>query len=107
MPAQPKKPQDRKPKKSAGYSFTGADGENYTLPAPADAADRMTGRDMRDAVMGGEREEASMGFRILERCEPGQDLLDALYDLPMAETLRIVGEWLAAANEQGTTLPQS
>lgn len=111
MPTTPRKPQDRKPKsppKNAPVTFVGADGQTYALPAPTTALERMTGRDIRDALLSQDKaEEARMAFRILERCEPGQDVLDALYDLPAAEMLGIVGRWMPTPNAEGVTLPQS
>lgn len=107
----PRKPQDRKVKarpKNAPQTFQGRDGVTYTLPAPTAALEHMSGRDIRDALLSQDKaEEAALAFRILERCEPGQDLLDALYDLPVTETLRIIGTWMPSPDAQGVTLPQS
>lgn len=108
MPA-PKKPQDHKPKQATLKSgeFVGADGVTYTLPAPTEALKHMSTRDLRDALLGDESKEFALGFRILERCRPAPEVLDALYELPMDEGMRIIGGWLPSPDAEGTTLPQS
>lgn len=108
MPA-PKKPQDRKPKAAKdAQTFVGADGKTYRLPAPTTALQNMSGRDIRDALLSQDKtQEAALAFRILERCNPGQDVLDALYDLPLTDTLRIIGRWMPSPDGEGVTLPQS
>lgn len=111
MPTTPRKPQDRKPKaaaKNAPVTFKGADGKTHTLPPPTDALEHMTGRDIRDALMSPDKaQEMALGFRILERCQPAQEVLDALYDLPAPETFQIIGRWMPSPNPEGVTLPQS
>ena len=102
-----KQPQDRKPKATDARTFVGADGKTWTLPAPTEALKKMTGRDIRDALLGDAQQEASLGFRILERCDPAPELLDALYDLPAAESVEIIGRWMPSPDGEGTTLPQS
>lgn len=110
MPAK-KQPQDHKPKQSnvpAWRQFVGVDGETYTLPADAmKGLKKLTGREFREALEGGEA-EARMGFRLLEGSEPDEGVLDALYDLPVPETVRIIGTWSQSAQgANGATLPQS
>ncbi len=103
MPA-PKKPQDHKP---AAHTFR-VGRKTYTLPSPVEAVKNMSGRDMREVLMGGQQGELTVGFRLLEASDPGEDLLNALYDLPAPECLAILGEWMRSArDEDGTTLPQS
>lgn len=90
-----KTPQDRKPKKSAEvYTFT-AKGKRYTLPSAEDAATKVSGRFMRDAVMKGDEGEMALGFATLEAAGAKQEAIDALYDLPVGEMLEHLGAWMS------------
>lgn len=107
MPAQTRKtPQDRKPKEAAPGTFS-VGSKTYTLPSAVDAVKNMSGRDMREIFMGGQQGELTVGFRLLEASDPDPELLDALYDLPASECLKILGDWMKGASMDGTTLPQS
>lgn len=106
MPAQPKKPQDRKPKQDAGHSFT-HEGKKYTLPSPVEAVKGLSGRDLRDVLMGGQQGEITLGFRLLEASDADQDTVDALYSKPGPECIEILGRWVQSADLNGTTLPES
>lgn len=102
-----KQPQDRKPKVKK-YSFTGADGEERTLPFASEGASKVPGRITRDAIMGADdAAEIRLGFALLEACGAPKETEDALYDLPTDEMIRILGEWMEFGDGQGATVPQS
>lgn len=108
MPPARKKPQDHKPAKDALFTFTGADGKTYTLPLASNGTEKMTGRQMRDAVMdGGGLGELKLGYAMLEACGAPVAAVDAIYDLPNEETLKILGAWLSHGDGEGTSVPQS
>jgi len=103
--AAPRKPQDRKPKKtttaardrSAPFVFT-AGGEEFELPSPEEAAGKVSGRVVRDAIMDPSQDaQMRLAFATLESSGPDSAALDALYDLPAADMLQVVADWFEAA----------
>ena len=104
----PKAPQDRHPAKGALFSFVGHDGKSHTLPLASEGAEKVSGRVMRDAFMGADSGgELKLGFAMLEACGAPQPVVDALYDLPSPECLKVLGEWMGHGDGQGTSAPQS
>lgn len=102
----PATPQDRKPKKVTRYTFT-IKGKSYSLPLASKAAENIPGRVMRDALMGGDEGEMRLGFTLLEACGADRATVDAIYDLPSPECVRVLGEWIALGDGDGANLPQS
>jgi len=103
--AAPREPQDHKPSKAAQaardrtamFSFT-AGGVEYALPSPEQSAGKVSGRFVRDAVMGtDEAAQVRLAFATLEASDPDEGALDALYELPAQEMLTIVTEWFEAS----------
>ena len=101
-PATRKTPQDRKPKAMKPGQFVGLDGKTYTLPDPAESLTLATGRDLRDIALGDDAQQLKTQFLILEKTTVSPETLDALYDLPLIDTARVIGEWMA-----GTELPNA
>lgn len=102
----PTTPQDRKPKKATKFTFT-VGSKTYTLPLASKGADKVPGRVMRDALMGGDEGEMKLGFALLEACGADPKVVDVLYDLPMPRCLKILGDWLKLGDGDGASLPQS
>lgn len=102
----PRKPQDRKPKASAGFTFD-HDGQTYTLPAPSQALAKIPGRAFRDAMLDGEIGELKFGLRCVEAVDAAPEALEALYSKPTDEMLGLLGKWMQSADMSGATLPQS
>jgi hypothetical protein len=100
MPAQP---QDHQPK-AAPFKFKGADGKNYTLPLASKGRAKLSGRDLRDAVMGGEIGQMAYLFKVLEAAGASSAALDALYDLPGDKTQTILAEWANHGDGDGASL---
>lgn len=110
----PKQPQDRKPKAAkktapkrpaakaiaaeAGGSepFTfDHDGTTYELPSPDEAAGRIPGRFIRDAVMNGDdASDLRLAFATLEAAGADDAALDALYEKPHPDMLDILSRWM-------------
>lgn len=107
MPPAARKPQDRKPAKGALFTFTGGDGKSYTLPLASKGTEKMTGRQMRDAVMSSGLGELRLGFSMLEACGASKAAVDAILDLPNEETLRVLADWMTHGDGQGASVPQS
>ncbi len=101
MPAQP---QDRKPRKGEPFRFTGADGETYKLPTVAKGRKKMSGRDFRDAMLGGEAGQGALMFKILEAAGPEDEALDALYALQGDEMMDILKAWGEHGDGDGASL---
>jgi hypothetical protein len=88
-------------------TFTGIDGVAYTLPPPTDALALLPGRALRDAMMGGDEGEVRFGFVALETAVTDKATLDALYDLPAPDMMRIVGAWIQSMDTSGGSLPEA
>lgn len=103
---EPKQPADHKAKPKP-YTFNDADGKPHALPFASKGAEKLTGRDTRDALMNGDVGQLKLGFVMLEACGAKPEAIDALYDLPNARCLEILGEWMQHGDGDGATLPQS
>lgn len=101
MPAQP---QDRRVKKTEGFRFTGADGESHVLPPASVGHAHLTGRDVRDAAMGGEVGQLAYMFKLLEAAGVDEAALNALYDLPESDMLQVLEEWGEYGDGDGASL---
>lgn len=104
--AAPRKPQDRKPKAAEEptvFTFD-HDGESFELPPAQTVAHVVTGKAMRDAVMGGEEGQLRMSFTMLESLEGVDEAIDALYAKPAAEMLELVQAWMNFKPADGVNL---
>lgn len=102
----PRKPQDHKAK-TAGFTFTGADGKTHALPLASTGAEKLSGRVMRDAFMEGGSGELKLGFTLLETCGAPQATIGALYDLTAPDCMKVLGDWMSFGDGLGTSVPQS
>lgn len=98
MPAQP---QDRK---GQPFKFTDRDGKSQTLPLASKGRAKMTGRDIRDASLGGDVGQLTYLIKILEAAEPSKRALDALYDMPQDDMLGVLGKWGDHGDGDGASL---
>lgn len=101
MPAQP---QDRKPAKGQPFRFTDKDGKSHTLPLASRGRARLTGRDIRDASLGGEIGQLGYLFKVLEAAEPNKAALDALYAMPQDDMLEVLQQWGEHGDGDGASL---
>lgn len=110
----PRKPADHKAK-PVPYTFEApaVDKDNkpivktHTLPFASKGAEKLTGRDTRDALMNGDVGQLKLGFVMLEASGAKPEAINAMYDLPNARCLEILGEWMEYGDGDGATLPQS
>lgn len=102
----PRKPQDRKPKVvEQPQEFTFEHGDvTHALPPIASVADLVSGRMMRDAVMGGEEGQLRMSFFMLEKLDGAEDAIEALYSKNATEMLEIVQAWMKFKTPNGVNL---
>lgn len=102
----PRKPQDRKPKAvEQPTTFTFPHGEEtYALPPVESVAGLVSGRTMRDAVMGGEEGQLRLAFLMLEKLEGAANAIEVLYSKPAPEMLDIVQSWMKFKAPNGVTL---
>lgn len=103
----PTQPQDRKPKKSAGFQFTDAAGKSHTLPLVTEAHRKMTGRDLRDAALGGEIGQLAYLLKAIEATEPSRATLDALYDMSQEDMMDVLKAWGEHGDGSGASLGES
>lgn len=104
--AAPRKPQDRKPKAAEEptvFTFE-HDGKEFSLPPVQTVADRVSGKIMRDAVMGGEEGQLRMSFFMLETLEDADEAIEALYAKPASEMLELVEAWMNFKPANGVNL---
>lgn len=101
-----KKPADRTPKRATKFTFV-VDGKTYSLPLASKAAEKVTGRQTRDALMGGELGQIRLGFEMIESCGAEQKSLDALYDQSKDDTVQILHDWMTFGDGDGASVPQS
>lgn len=101
-----KQPADHKAK-PVPYTFDGDDGKTHSLPFASKGAEKLTGRDTRDALMNGDVGQLKLGFVMLEACGAKPEAIDALYDLSNVRCLEILGEWMTHGDGDGASLPQS
>jgi hypothetical protein len=101
MPAQP---QDHKPAQGEPFKFTDSKGKIHTLPNADKGRSRLSGRDLRDAALGGEAAQLGYLFKVLEAAEPSGKTLDALYDMPQSETMDVLKAWSDHGDGDGASL---
>lgn len=101
MPAQP---QDRKPAKGSLFRFTDLQGKQHTLPHASKGRTGLTGRDLRDAALGGEAGQITYMFKVLEAAKPTKVALEALYAMPQTKMLEILNEWSQHGDGDGASL---
>ena len=100
-----KKPQDHLGKVEP---FTFAhEGVQYVLPPPSDSMGRVPGRVLRDAVMGGEDQQAKLNFTILESVDADPAAINALYSKSVVDMSKIMERWLRSSGPDGENLPES
>lgn len=85
------------------FKFT-ANGKSYTLPNADKGRAALTGRDLRDATVGGEVGMMGYLFKTLEAAEPDQKALDALYAMPQAEMMSVLDDWGSHGDGDGASL---
>lgn len=90
-----------------GFQFTDGAGRVHSLPSVTAAKENLTGRDMRDALLGGEMGQIGYLIRALEKASPDPAALDALYDLPQADMLSVLSNWADYGDGDGATLGES
>ena len=103
----PKQPQDHKPAKGAPFRFTDGAGKQHTLPPVVDGQKALTGRDLRNAALGGEFGQLSYMIKILESAKPAADALDALYDMSQDDMLDVLKAWGEHGDGAGASLGES
>lgn len=100
----PKQPQDRKQPKGAVFHFTDSEGVQHTLPNADKGRAALTGRDLRDASVGGEVGMVGYLFKTLEAAEPDKAALDALYAMPQADMMDVLQAWGEHGDGDGASL---
>jgi len=93
----PTTPQDNKPKADTAFTFKGADGKTYKLPAPNEnAAELVPGEITHDAIMSPDNEMAQLrlGFATLDACKPTPAAMKALRSLSTKAMIEVLGEWM-------------
>lgn len=100
----PTQPQDRKTAKGAPYTFTDAEGKKHTLPPASKGRHKLTGREFRDATLGGELGMTGYMFKLLEAAEPKETALDALYGMPQTEMMDVLQAWGEHGDGDGASL---
>lgn len=101
MPAQPK---DRKPAKGEPFRFTDAKGKSHVLPLASKGREKMSGRDLRDAALGGEVGQLGYLLKVLEAAEPNKNALNALYDMPQNDMIDVLHAWGEHGDGDGASL---
>lgn len=95
----PKQPQDRKPKQEdlpTGFDFTIGEKE-YSLPfITGEMTNSVPGRVVEAALLDGEEGQAAMAFALLRAVPEHDEAKEALRDLPFAEMLQYLLDWLKA-----------
>lgn len=97
-----KQPQDHK--QPAKFTFEDADGKTHTLPLASKGIEKLSGRDLRDASLGGEQGQMAYMFKLLEAAEPSDAALDALYDMPQDKMLDVLMAWGEYGDGDGASL---
>lgn len=100
----PTQPQDHKPAKGEPFKFTDLNGKSRELPPVSAGRSKTTGRDMRDAAMGGEIAQMALMFKVLEAADPDPKALDALYDMPQSDVMSILQDWGQHGDGDGASL---
>ena len=99
-----KQPADHQSKKATRFPFTDAKGKERFLPLASAGRAKMSGRDMRDAAVGGEVGQLAYLFKVLEAADPEPASLDALYDMPQEEMLDVLNAWGEFGDGDGASL---
>ena len=103
----PTAPQDRKTgTKSKLFAFHGPDGKRHTLPTADQAREKLSGRDVHDAIVGGEDGELLLMFKMVDLVA-SPAAATALYDRPQAETVQILKDWGEHGDGDGASLGES
>lgn len=98
-----KQPADRKPAKGEPFRFT-AGAKSYTLPNVTKGRTALTGRDLRDAALGGELGQLGYLLKALEAAKPSKAALDALYDMSQPDMMDVLSAWGEHGDGDGATL---
>lgn len=96
-------PQDHKPAKGSPFKFK-VGSKSYTLPSADKGRATLSGRDLRDAMLGGEIGQMAYLFKALEASGVAKAALDALYDLPGDEMLKVLNDWAEYGDGDGASL---
>lgn len=99
--SEPKQPEDHK--KPAKFTFE-ANGKTHTLPPATKGIDKLSGRDLRDASLGGEAGQVTYLFKLLEAAEPSKAALDALYEMPQTKMMDVLQAWGEHGDGDGASL---
>lgn len=89
------------------FTFTDAKGKTHSLPPVEIGHAKMTGRDLRDASVGGEAGQIGYMFKLLEAAGPSKAALAALYAMPQAETMDVLEAWGDHGDGDGAGLGES
>ncbi len=81
--------------------------KSYSLPLASKGRKALSGRDLRDALIGGDDGQFAYLFKALEASKPSQAALDALYSLPQEEVVKIVVAWSEFGDGDGASLGES
>lgn len=103
----PKTPEDHKPAKGEPFRFTGKDGKSYTLPSAAKGRAALSGRDLRDATLGGEIGQIGFLFKALEASKPSAAALNAVYSLSAEDATEVLSNWAEHGDGDGASLGES
>lgn len=102
----PTTPQDRRTAKGRLFKFT-VGAKSYTLPPVSKGKKLMSGRDLRDAALGGELAELAYAIKVLEAAGPSQAALDALYSLDEVTMQNTLLDWGNHGDGEGASLGES
>lgn len=100
-------PEDYKPAKSKQFTFADKAGKKHSLPHVSAGRSKLSGRDLRDAALGGDVGQLGYMLKILENADPDAKALDALYDMPESEMLEILSKWGDHGDGDGASLGES
>lgn len=102
----PTQPEDRKPKtkKRPAFTFTGKDGETYTLPPATEARERLDGGAFEDAVIAGELGMLAYMVKCLQASGASDEARKALRALPQSAYLEVVNDWANFGDGDGASL---
>jgi hypothetical protein len=106
-PTTRKAPQDRLSKAVDGFTFKCADGKTHVLPWATTARTILPGRYLRDAAMDGIEGQMRLIFASLEAVDADPATIEALYDLPADDMLKIAQDWFNTPGPDGVSAPQS
>lgn len=101
VPANVKKPQDRRKKADPVFTFTGLDGQVHKLPKiTEDAAEKVPFKYTRRLVMNPDDHMAQMAqaFALLDVVGADEAAIEALGDLPTKDAVEIAGDWMGESN---------